>query len=46
VIEALESRRLDVRPWMTHRAALPDVPSVFPGWTDAHAGVIKAIVEL
>ena len=46
VIDALESRRLDVKPWMTHRAALPDVPSVFPGWTDAEMGVIKAIVEL
>jgi len=46
VIATLEGGRLDVRPWMTHRAALSDVPSVFPAWTEPATGVIKAIIEV
>jgi threonine dehydrogenase-like Zn-dependent dehydrogenase len=46
VIGALEGGRVDVRPWITHRASLADVPSTFPGWTEPSRGVIKALIEL
>jgi 2-desacetyl-2-hydroxyethyl bacteriochlorophyllide A dehydrogenase len=46
VIAALETGRVDVRPWVTHRAALEDVPHVFPGWTVPEAGVVKAMIDV
>lgn len=46
VIQAMESGALDVSPWITHRAALEDVPAVFPQWTDGAAGVVKAVVTV
>ena len=46
VIAALESGRVDVRPWITDRASIADVPSAFPGWTDPRNGVIKAMIEM
>jgi threonine dehydrogenase-like Zn-dependent dehydrogenase len=46
VIAALEGGRVDVTPWITHRAALADVPAVFPSWTDPATGVVKALIEL
>jgi 2-desacetyl-2-hydroxyethyl bacteriochlorophyllide A dehydrogenase len=45
VIATLETGRLDVRPWITHRAALADVPASFPQWTAPEAGVVKAMIE-
>jgi alcohol dehydrogenase len=35
-----------VKPWITHRAALSDVSSVFETWTLAETGVVKAIIQL
>lgn len=46
VIDALENGRVDVAPWITHRAALTDVPALFPSWTEPASGVIKALIEL
>jgi threonine dehydrogenase-like Zn-dependent dehydrogenase len=46
VIATLESGRIDVRSWITHRARLLEVPGVFPGWTEPDRGVIKALIEL
>jgi 2-desacetyl-2-hydroxyethyl bacteriochlorophyllide A dehydrogenase len=46
VIRSMESGALDVSPWITHRATLEDVPAVFPEWTDAASGVVKAIVTI
>jgi 2-desacetyl-2-hydroxyethyl bacteriochlorophyllide A dehydrogenase len=46
VLATLESGRLDVRPWITHRAALDDVPSRFPQWLSPEAGLVKAIIEV
>jgi threonine dehydrogenase-like Zn-dependent dehydrogenase len=46
VIRSMESGTLDVSPWITHRAALEDVPAIFPQWTDAASGVVKAIVTV
>jgi 2-desacetyl-2-hydroxyethyl bacteriochlorophyllide A dehydrogenase len=45
VLDSLEQSRLDVRPWITHRAAAADTPAAFPGWLDPARGVLKAIVE-
>jgi 2-desacetyl-2-hydroxyethyl bacteriochlorophyllide A dehydrogenase len=46
VIATLETGGLDVRPWITHRAALDDVPAIFPEWTSPEAGVVKAMIEV
>ena len=46
VIRSMESGGLDVGPWITHRAALEDVPAVFPEWTEAASGVVKAVVTV
>jgi 2-desacetyl-2-hydroxyethyl bacteriochlorophyllide A dehydrogenase len=46
VIAALEGGRIDVAPWITHRAALGDVPRVLPEWASPDAGVVKAMVEI
>jgi threonine dehydrogenase-like Zn-dependent dehydrogenase len=46
VLQAVESGTIDVTPWMTHRAALSDVPGVFETWTRSETGVVKALIEL
>jgi 2-desacetyl-2-hydroxyethyl bacteriochlorophyllide A dehydrogenase len=46
VLATLETGRLDVAPWITHRAALDEVPSVFPEWTSPEAGVVKAMIAV
>jgi 2-desacetyl-2-hydroxyethyl bacteriochlorophyllide A dehydrogenase len=45
VLDSLEQGRLNVRPWITHRAAAADTPAAFPGWLDPASGVLKAVVE-
>jgi len=45
IIERMENGTLDTRPWITHRAALDDVPQQFAAWTDPASGVIKAMIE-
>lgn len=46
IIQLIEQGRLDTRPWLTHRAAFDDLPSIFPSWLNPQAGVIKAVVEM
>lgn len=46
VMELLEAGRVDVQPWITHRAGLAEVPAVFPSWTQPEAGVVKAMIEI
>jgi threonine dehydrogenase-like Zn-dependent dehydrogenase len=46
VLAALESGRLDLRPWITHRAAFDDVLEHFPRWVSPEAGVVKAMIEV
>jgi 2-desacetyl-2-hydroxyethyl bacteriochlorophyllide A dehydrogenase len=46
VLATLESGRLDVRPWITHRTTLDDVPSQFPRWVSPESGVVKAMIEV
>ena len=46
IIGLIESGRIDTAPWVTHRAALADVPGVFASWTRPETGVIKAMIAL
>jgi threonine dehydrogenase-like Zn-dependent dehydrogenase len=46
VISALESRQLDVMPWITHRASPEQMIEDFPYWLDPATGVIKAMLSL
>jgi len=45
VIAAIESGRVDTRPWMTHRLKFQDVPARF-GEVIREPDLVKAIVEL
>jgi len=45
VISNMESGVLDVRPWVTHRSPIGDLPSVFSEWTTPEAGVLKAVAS-
>ncbi len=44
IIALIESGRINVNPWMTHRFALADTPHLFPEIA-ANPGVIKTIIE-
>jgi 2-desacetyl-2-hydroxyethyl bacteriochlorophyllide A dehydrogenase len=46
IIGLLETRQIDVGRWITHRAALDELPDVFPTWLEPGAGVVKPIVEV
>jgi 2-desacetyl-2-hydroxyethyl bacteriochlorophyllide A dehydrogenase len=46
VIAALEAGRIDVAPWITHRAALVDVPRILPEWATPDAGVVKGMINV
>jgi 2-desacetyl-2-hydroxyethyl bacteriochlorophyllide A dehydrogenase len=46
IIEAMESGRIDPRPWITHRASLAELPDAFTGWSDPRGGVLKAVVTV
>lgn len=46
VISNMESGKLDVTPWVTHRCSIDDLPSVFPGLITPEAGVLKAVVSV
>mgnify|MGYP003382614230 CR=1 FL=1 len=46
IISLIADGRIDTRPWITHHAALEDVPAVFPTWLKPETGVIKAVVSV
>ena len=46
IISLIENKRIDTAPWVTHRAALTEVPGVFESWTRPETGVIKAMISL
>jgi alcohol dehydrogenase len=46
IIQLIEKGEIDTRPWITHHAALGEVPAVFPAWLKPESGVIKAVVEI
>jgi 2-desacetyl-2-hydroxyethyl bacteriochlorophyllide A dehydrogenase len=45
VLELLESGKIDVAPWITHRVSSMGMVDVFPQWTKPETGVLKAVVE-
>ena len=46
VMSALESGRIDVRRWITHRAGIEDGVDAFAAWTQPSSGVVKAMIEI
>lgn len=44
-IRMLEQGRIDLGPWITHRAPAEKMIPEFPSWLDPDRGVIKAVVE-
>lgn len=46
VMRHLEDGAIDVTPWITHRAALADLPAEFPRWLAPERLVIKAVVDV
>ncbi len=44
-LQMVEDGRIDLGPWMTHRASAEKMVEEFPGWLDPERGVIKALVE-
>ncbi len=46
VIRMLEAGRINLTPWITHRAPFHDMVSAFPGWLDRDAGVVKAMIDI
>ncbi|MFN8622158.1 MAG: zinc-binding alcohol dehydrogenase family protein [Chloroflexota bacterium] len=45
-IALLEGGGPDARAWITDRASLDDVPSVFPDWARPGSSVVKAVIEV
>jgi 2-desacetyl-2-hydroxyethyl bacteriochlorophyllide A dehydrogenase len=45
VIEALTWGRIELEPWITHRAGPEQLVGDFPGWLDPQNGVVKAMLE-
>jgi 2-desacetyl-2-hydroxyethyl bacteriochlorophyllide A dehydrogenase len=45
IIALVEAGRIDTRPWITHRFALTDTPTVFPKEISGNPAVLKAMVE-
>lgn len=46
VIEALSTNKVVIKPFITHRASLEDVPGVFDEWLEPDSGLIKAMIEI
>jgi 2-desacetyl-2-hydroxyethyl bacteriochlorophyllide A dehydrogenase len=46
VIGQIERGLINTAPWITHRAALPEVPAQFTAWTQPATPVIKAMITL
>ena len=44
-IQMVEEGKIDLAPWITHRAPADTMVSTFPEWLDPERGVIKAVVE-
>jgi hypothetical protein len=41
----VEEGKIDLAPWITHRALADTMISALPQWLDPERGVIKAVVE-
>ena len=46
IIGLVESGRIDTKPWITHRFALADTPTVFPRDIAGNPDVLKAMIEV
>lgn len=46
IIQLIETGKIDVNTWITHRAAFDDLPTVFEQWLDPKSSVVKAMVSL
>ena len=46
IIGWIENGEIDTAPWITHRASLNQVPSLFESWTLPETGVLKAVIEI
>ena len=46
IIGLIEKGAIDTGPWITHHAALEEVPTVFPTWLKPETRVIKAVVSV
>jgi hypothetical protein len=44
-IRMVEEGKINLAPWITHRAPADTMVSAFPEWLDPERGVIKAVVE-
>ena len=44
-IQMVEEGKIDLVPWITHRAPADAMIAAFPEWLDPERGVIKAVVE-
>jgi 2-desacetyl-2-hydroxyethyl bacteriochlorophyllide A dehydrogenase len=44
VLRALRSGRVDISPWITHRASPEDMIEEFPSWLNPESNVIKAML--
>ncbi len=46
IIALIEAGRIDTNPWITHRFALADTPTVFPQKIAGNPAVLKAMIEV
>jgi alcohol dehydrogenase len=46
IIGLIEDGKIDTSPWITHRAALEEVPERFTEWLNPASGVLKAVVSV
>jgi 2-desacetyl-2-hydroxyethyl bacteriochlorophyllide A dehydrogenase len=46
IIGLIEAGQIDTRPWITHRARFEQLIEVFPSYTKAETGVIKAVIDV
>jgi len=46
IITAIEDRRIDTGPWITHRLDWTDLPEAFPQLVDPASGVLKAVATV
>jgi 2-desacetyl-2-hydroxyethyl bacteriochlorophyllide A dehydrogenase len=44
-MQTVEDGRIDLGPWITHRASADTMVAEFPGWLNPERGVVKALVE-
>lgn len=46
IIQLIEDQKIDTTPWITHRAALEEVPERFTDWLNPACGVLKAVISV